>query len=48
MAHTEKQAVALPFQSEKASCEWISGLELKPSYECNDEGLRFQVICDGK
>jgi hypothetical protein len=30
-------------QSEKASCEWNSGLDLKPCREFNDEWLRFQV-----
>jgi hypothetical protein len=35
----------LPYslQSEKASCELISGLDLEPSCEFNDERLRFQV-----
>jgi hypothetical protein len=30
-------------QSEKASCEWISGLDLEPCGKFNDERLRFQV-----
>jgi hypothetical protein len=32
-----------PLQSEKASCEWVSGLDLEPYREFNDERLRFQV-----
>ena len=31
------------FQSEKASCEWISGSDLEPYSKFNDERLRFQV-----